>query len=465
MNATPSPTRARVLIVNEPIFGARLAQLLFTAGFDAVFAQTGHAALLDLERRRPDAVVLDDRLPDMTGLDLLRAIRRGTPQMPVVMITDYADVQGAVCAMRGGVHDYIAKPFDNEDLVLAVRTALARASGSRAGEPSVAASLCESMGPSAAVGRLIARIGLVAKSTFSVLILGESGAGKELVAHAIHHGSGRHAAPFLPIDCGAIPEELLESELYGYEKGAFTGANATKSGKFSAAHSGTLFLDEITNLPLASQAKLLRVIQERTLYRVGGNVPVALDVRIIAAANEDLEQKALEGAFRSDLFFRLSEFVIQVPPLRDRQDDILYLAQRFVAETCAELGKPMVVFDDTACELLLRYPWPGNVRQLRNTIRQAVLVANDIVQPAQLNIAPPGQLAAPAPEVGWEGLSLKEVVQRNIADIERRVIEQVLRAAHGNKALAARLLRIDYKTIHTKIKQYCIEFPGVDDEH
>ncbi|AOJ05079.1 Fis family transcriptional regulator [Burkholderia mayonis] len=463
MNTVPSPMPARVLIVNEPIFGSRLTELLRHAGLDAVSAQTGYAALRTLEQQRSDAVVLDDRLQDMSGLDLLHAIRRRTPQMPAVMLTDHPDVQGAICAMRDGVQDYISKSVDDDVLVRAVRTALT-SGGGRSGEPSVAASLCESMGPSEAVARLVARIGLVAKSTFSVLILGESGAGKVLVARAIHRSSGRRAAPFVAIDCGAIPEQLLESELYGYEKGAFTGAAVAKSGKFSAANYGTLFLDEIANLPLASQAKLLRVIQERTLYRVGGNTPLPLDVRIVAATNEDIEQKALDGGFRRDLFFRLSEFVIHVPALRERRDDILYLARHFATQTCTELDKSPVTFSDATCERLLNHPWPGNVRQLRNTIRQAVLVAGDIVQPAHLNIASSGKHAAPAPEFGWEGLSLKEVVRRNIADIERRVIEQVLQATHGNKAQAARVLQVDYKTIHSKVKEYRIEFRGVDDE-
>lgn len=465
MNASVSQPRARVLIVDdEPEICALLARILSHAGFDTLAATDGRAALQALEGGRVDVALLDFRLPDMTGLDVLREARRRMPHLPAVMITAHADVRGAVEAMRAGVYDYIAKPFDNQAVLCTVQAALAKPGrhdpAAGAGELSTgAAALRDSMGPSDAVGQLIARIELVAKCDFAVLILGETGTGKELVAHALHQASRRHAARFLPVDCGAIPEHLLESELFGYEKGAFTGATAAKAGKLSAAQGGTLFLDEIANLPLAMQAKLLRVLQERVIYRVGSNTPQPVDVRIVAAANEDLEHQSLDGSFRSDLFFRLSEFVIRLPPLRERPEDVHHLAQRFLALVNDELGKAIGGFSAPALERLASHPWPGNVRQLRNCIRRAALLASETVELEHLDldtaVLPSATLQA-AP--GCSGLPLKELVRRNIQQVERQALESALHEAQGNKAMAARLLRIDYKTIHTKIKEYGIRY-------
>ncbi|MFX1739909.1 sigma-54 dependent transcriptional regulator [Paraburkholderia sp. A1RI_3L] len=451
------------MVDDEPEICALVAELLAAAGFDTLSALDGSMAISAVDRGRVDAMVTDYRLPDMTGLTLIQEAHRREPHLPVVMITGYADVRGAVVAMQAGVFDYLAKPFSNKDLVAAVRSALASQTGDTGASadrnPSLSNSLSESMGPSDAVRRLSSRIEMVAKNDFSVLILGETGTGKELVAHALHSAGARARAPFLPIDCGAIPEHLFEAELYGHEKGAFTGAAASKPGKFSAAGGGTLFLDEIANMPLASQAKLLRAIQERTVYRIGSNTAHEVDVRIVAASNEDLEKSALCGRFRSDLFFRLSEFVVHLPPLRARPEDIRYLADRFLTFANAELGKHVAGFTDAAYERLIDYRWPGNVRQLRNTVRQAALFAAEIIVPEHLDITPGSHVPANhdahwAPLCEWAGLSLKEVVRRGVLNIERQVLEEALRQTRGNKAMAARLLHLDYKTIHTKINQY-----------
>jgi two-component system nitrogen regulation response regulator GlnG len=316
------------------------------------------------------------------------------------------------------------------------------------------------MGPSDAVGRLITEVNRVAHSDFSVVILGETGSGKELVAAAIHRYSPRAAGPFVAVDCGAIPETLLESELFGYEKGAFTSADARKAGKLETARGGTLFLDEISNLPPGSQAKLLRVLQEKTIQRLGGNIPLKVDIRLLAATNQDLEAVVAAGAFRRDLYYRLNEFSIHLPPLRDRREDIPYLAGRFLDKTNAELHKEVKGFSGGALEALSSYFWPGNVRQLRSVIRRAVLLARDLITPAHLNInwngAPAQSMPPRAPEASWRDLSLKEIVRLNVDRVEKEVLTQALQHTHGNKAKAARILSIDYKTMHLKVKQHGI---------
>jgi len=327
-----------------------------------------------------------------------------------------------------------------------------------------AMSLSSMMGPSDAVRRIISDVNRVAKSDFSVVILGETGSGKELVAKAIHNVSPRSESHFVPVDCGAIPETLLESELFGHEKGAFTGAHRQKPGKLEAAKDGSLFLDEILNMPLGSQAKLLRVLQEKKLYRVGGTNPLSVDVRLLVASNKDLESAVVSGSFRRDLFYRLNEFTIKIPPLRERKEDIPYLAKRFLEATNLDLDKNVEGLSESAINSLLTYDWPGNVRQLRSTIRRAVLLADDMITEEHLDMGgvPAPGLTLPPDIRGmpWEDLSLKEIVRRSNVAVEREVLTKVLQYTAGNKARAARLLKIDYKTIHTKIKQLGIPIDG-----
>lgn len=320
-------------------------------------------------------------------------------------------------------------------------------------------SLRQIFGPSPAVGRLIADIARVAKSNFSIVILGETGSGKEEVAGAIHQASLYSAGPFVPVDCGAIPETLLEAELFGHERGAFTSADSRQLGKFEVARGGTLFLDEVSNLPLGSQAKILRALQEKSVFRIGGTRPISVDVRVLVASNQSLLALAKAGAFRRDLYFRLSEFTIRVPPLRERCEDILYLAKRFLDITNAELRKNVRGLAESAIALLLAYDWPGNVRELRSCIRRAVLLADDVITEQHLDIT--GTCDSTAAEVSLQlipagDVSLKEIIRRNIRQVEREVIARVLRRTGGNKAAAARLLQIDYKTIHSKVREYGI---------
>ncbi len=459
---------ARILIVDdERDIRELLFRILEREGYLPSVAHDGPTALEMIELGVPDLVISDVRMPDMDGMKLLRRVKELDPDLPVIIITGWGAIDGAVEAMKSGAFDYLSKPLDLVLLSERIRLALKgrrRSDERRLPIPidrsDVIAKLHEMMGPSAAVTRIIDDVKLVCLSSFSVLIQGETGTGKELLARAIHEASRRSAAPLIPVDCGAIPETLFESELFGHEKGAFTGAISGKPGKFEMAHRGTLFLDEIGNLPLSSQIKILRAIQERSFYRVGGTHPVEVDVRLIAASNQDLRSAARSGAFSRDLFYRLSEFTISIPPLREREQDILHLANRLVEVTNKELGKNVQGFSVEAARMLKKHPWPGNVRQLRSVVRRAVLIGKEEVGKAQL--AFDGEIIPEVPgdsdrqDSAHKGLSLKEIVKQTTEEVEKRVIKDILRKTGGNKAKAARLLKIDYTTILAKIKLYGI---------
>lgn len=469
-------TEPRVLIVDdEKGFCDIVFRLLKRDGFAPLVAYDGKKALEMIASGMPDAVLLDVRMPGMDGLEVLRRAKELDPDLPILMVTAYGGFDGAVQAIKAGAFDYLTKPVDNTELVAKVRQALAKRPPNKKLHPPLQTSkeaasrqLEEILGTSEAISKVIADVRLVAASDFTVIVQGETGTGKELVARAIHQCSLRSKNPLVPLDCGAIPENLFESELFGYEKGAFTGAAGRTVGKFEMAHGGTLFLDEIANMPLNSQSKLLRAIQEKTFYRVGGRTPVTVDVRLIVATNQDLNAKVDKGAFSRDLFYRLSEFTITVPPLRQRKEDILHLTNRFLKATNVELNKKVRGLSESALEVLLKDRWPGNVRELRSVIRRAVLHASTLIEPQHLSDGRPvsdwdPDIAPTAEEIYWDGLSLKEITRRSTMEVERRVLMQVLRKTRGNKAEAARLLQIDYKTIHTKIKQYGINLYPEDD--
>ncbi len=461
----------KVLVVEDQTeVCALLSECMGKEGLATILAHSGESGLEKIRTEVPDALLVALRLPDMDGMHALKAAKALDEDLPVILMTHTPEIRGAVAAIRAGAHDYLEKPLKRHEVLRVVFRALneralkrkLRCLSSQVEDP---ASLRESMGPSGAVSRLIADVARVAKTNFSVLILGETGAGKELVAHAIHRLSSRSRGPFMTVDCGAIPETLLESELFGHEKGAYTGADRQKIGKFEMACDGTFFLDEVSNMPLGSQAKLLRVLQDRTIYRIGGTQPIKVDVRVLSASNQDLHKLAerSESPFRQDVYFRLNEFTIRVPPLRERREDILYLAKRFLDLTNVELQKEVRNFTQGAVDVLLAYHWPGNVRQLRSVIRRAVLLADELITENNLGVecaaaatvSPPA--AEPAIEIPNEGdLSLKEIVQRKTAAIEREVLARVLRETGGNKAAAARLLHVDYKTIYLKVKEYGI---------
>ncbi|MDS4059789.1 MAG: sigma-54 dependent transcriptional regulator [Candidatus Contendobacter sp.] len=477
MPPTPPSTPRRILIVDDDqSLCWLLSSLAIRHGFQAQTAYTGHDALSLLGGGEPDVLLVDFNLPDTNGIDLLRQIRPLHPRLPVIIITAFAEIGRTVEAIKAGAYDYIAKPFNHDDLIQVIQGALAqRELAQRPNQISAPpqlptdAQLRILMGPSHWVGDLIQAVEQVARSDFNVLAMGETGTGKELIAQAIHYYSRRAEGPFIPVDCGAIPETLFESELFGHEKGAFTGAVARQPGKFQQADGGTLFLDEIANMPLPCQAKLLRAIQEKTFYPVGSQRPVKVNVRLVAACNAELEMAAAHGEFRADLFFRLNEFTIRTPSLRQRREDILYLADRFRELTNAELEKQVQGFSDPALELLLRFDWPGNVRQLRNTVRQAVLLADTRINLEHLNIRHHQYEPAMADTLNHAAagtsdptvhLSLREIVHRQTVAIERDVLRRTLRETGGNKAKAARLLKIDYKTIHCKLKEYGIPAHG-----
>jgi transcriptional regulator with PAS, ATPase and Fis domain len=313
------------------------------------------------------------------------------------------------------------------------------------------------MGPSGHVDKVCQLVAQVAGSPLTTLIQGETGTGKELVARAIHHASLRRRGPFVALDCGAIPEALIESELFGYEKGAFTGADHRRDGHFYLAHGGSLFLDEIVNLPLGTQAKLLRALQERAVQPLGGRRPIPVDVRIIATSNVPLDREVQAGRFRQDLYYRLNEFSISLPALRERLEDVLYLAQRFLNEAGVEFGHTSGQISEEAVQVLLRYSWPGNVRQLRSTIRQAALLSRDGIRPEHL-LSLGTESGSTTGDVGPgpPGRSLKTIAAAAAEAAERQAIGEALQAAKGNKTAVARVLGVDYKTLHVKMKRYGI---------
>jgi len=467
-----APT-GRILIVDDEK-GIReiLSRLVLTQGFEPLAAPDGETALDLMRRESLDVVLLDIMMPGLGGMEVLRRAKALDRDLPVIMITAHGLVSGAVEALQAGAHDYLVKPFENDDVIRSIRRAMTdrglrrtiRILSERVRD---AGSLRDLMGPSEMIARISADVARVAPSDFTVLITGETGTGKELVALAIHQASPRTSAPFVAVDCGAIPETLFESELFGHEKGAFTGAERQKPGKFEVASGGTLFLDEISNMPLGCQAKLLRALQDKSVVRVGGTRPVSVDIRLLAATNRDLGAAVSSGAFRRDLFFRLNEFAIVIPSLGERKQDIIFLAKRFLDLTNDELRKTVKGFSEAAVERLLTHDWPGNVRELRSAIRRAVLMADAVINEEHLGLpktpGPVGSLpgAGGAPT---DGLPLKELVRRATEAVERAVLLQALKKTRGNKAKAARLLQIDYKTIHSKLKAHGIAQQGGDSD-
>ena len=408
-----------------------LTRLMKREGFKTLAAHSGDAALTLLGSEKPDLMVLDIKMEDKDGMEVLREAKLLDPNLPVIILTGYHDSQGAVRAIKAGASDYFPKPFETNDLIRAIQHALSERNlkgklKDLSNKLHETLSLKEQMGPSDSVVRIIAEVNRVAESDFTVVIIGETGSGKELIARAIHEASSRSKAPFIPVDCGAIPETLLESELFGHERGAFTGAEVQKPGKFEVAQGGTLFLDEISNMPMGSQAKLLRVLQEKKVYRVGGTKPISVNVRLLVASNQDLHDLTESSSFRRDLFYRLNEFSIVVPALRERKEDIPYLAKRFLDLANIELKKNVRGFSESALNVMFNYPWPGNVRQLRSTIRRAGLLADELITEKHLDlkrVPVPGLAFTPKVEgTPWKGLSLREIVEQSTTAVEREVL-------------------------------------------
>jgi len=463
----------RVLVVDDvEDMRWNLCKVLQRAGYGTLEADDVEPALALVHQERPDAVILDVQLPGGSGIEVLRNIKEKFIEIPVIMITGYANISVAVQAMKFGAYHFLEKPFKSIDQVLVT---VERALEERRLKAEVArlrtqlgavTELSELMGHSEQIKRVLEQVNAVAKTDFTVVLYGETGAGKELVARAIHAHSNRKDKDFIAVDCGSIPETLIESELFGHEKGAFTGAERMKEGQFELAAGGTLFLDEIGNLPVPMQSKLLRSIETRTVRRLGGKETLKVDIRIIAAGNRKLEELVEEGSFREDLYYRLTEFAIDIPPLRDRKEDIIYLTKRFIDETNVELKKGVRGLLPEALTAIENYDWPGNVRELRNVIRRAVLLADDqdVIRAKHLSGIRSGGRASGAGgdsdgldldyDLEAEDFSLKGVVKGVVERVERRIMEEVLTRAGGNKSKAARILRIDYKTMHYKLKEY-----------
>jgi DNA-binding NtrC family response regulator len=453
-----------LLIIDDDRTNCRLIKAIFSAeGMEVAAAHDGQAGIDRVITDPPDVLLLDLRMPGLDGLEVLAKLKQEVPALPVVMLTGHQDVKSAVRATQLGAFDYVTKPFINEELIVVVRRALqTRALQLEVEELrrqlGAGGDLASQMGPSPQVRDLVEQVRTVAGTSFTVLVIGETGSGKELVAQAIHRGSERRAKPFVAIDCGAIPEQLLESELFGHEKGAFTGAERKKQGRFELAQGGTFFLDEVGNLPMNLQAKLLRVLESREIQPVGADKSAVLDVRFVAATNDDLQARVAEGQFRADLYFRLAQYTIALPALKDRPEDISYLARRLLAEVSVELRRPVQQIAPNALALLEAHPWPGNVRELRNVIRQAVLMTKDLVIGGDVVRALLRKPGAARHVVGAKptGASLREVAAEAAEAAERRAISEALRSARGNKSRAARALDTDYKTLHLKMKRFGI---------
>ena len=420
-------------------------------------------------QERPALVLTDLRLPEGDGFGVLRAAKELDPELPVIVMTAYGSIQDAVAAMKEGALDFLAKPIDPDHLLLMIDRALTQRRvmteyillreelAARRGAPQI-------IGDSPALKHAIVALQRAAGSDATVLLEGESGTGKELFARALHALSGRADGPFVAINCAAIPENLLETELFGHEKGAFTGAVARKLGKFEIAHRGTLFLDEIGDLPLALQAKILRVLEDRRFERVGGTQSLQVDVRIVAATNKALRAGVAAKLFREDLFFRLSVFPIAIPPLRDRPIDIPILARHFVERFCRELKKTPAMLAPSAIDELQKYHWPGNVRELQNCIERAVILSEtDAIHARHLNLMRQAQIH-PEPSDPWTTFdlsgTLSDVTRRAVVEVERRKIEAALKDAGGNEGRAADILGIGYKPLLAKIKEYGIRSSG-----
>ncbi len=452
------PQKARVLIVGDDRnICAAIANLMEREGCETLLAYDDEKALKMGQRSYSNLLQAEIMPSDLNEPSILRKTRDLNPSHPVIFITVHTDSKGRSKAIKEQAYDDLSKTFANQKGRQAGHRAPAeRGFNFKAQALSSplkgSASLGEKMGPSDVVARLASQVKQVAESDFSVIIMGETGSGKEVIARAIHETSPRSKGPFIPVDCGAIPEKLLESELFGHERGAFTGAEAQKPGKFHLAQGGTLFLDEISNMPLSSQAKLLRVLQEKRVYRVGGTKPLQMDVRLLVASNQNLKELTLSGAFRQDLFYRLNEFTISIPPLRDRKEDIPYLAKRFLSNANKELNKQVKGFSKTAFNTLIAYSWPGNVRQLRSIIRRAALLADNFITEKHLELRPV-DLPRMACTQKFQGTPWKEILEQGITALEREVFTQVIKETGGNKSKAARLLQVDYSTLHKKVKK------------
>jgi len=440
--AASSP-KERLLIVDDALDTLELLQRnLSSNGFQVCTADSVAEAVRVLESISVDLVITDFKMPGASGLDLVRHVRENLKDTEVMVITGYPTVEGAVTAVKSGAEDYITKPFTQEELLSAVRRALDKLRAKRLvrGGAQAAAPPFGLIGESESIRKVFDSILKAASTMATILISGESGTGKELVARAIHYRSPRAASPFVAVNCGGIPQELLESELFGHLKGAFTGATETRAGFFQTADGGTIFLDEISEMSLLMQVKLLRVLQDREVRMVGSTRAKTIDVRILAATNKDLAGLVEKGGFREDLFYRINVITIALPPLRSREDDVLLLTHHFIRKFSKEYGKSARQISERALQVLKDYPWPGNVRELENIIQRLVVMTDgDIIDVPDL---PPLMRFSALRGVG---------LRRTLADAEAEYIQSVLASVGGNRSRAAEILDIDRKTLRKRL--------------
>ncbi|MEW6432582.1 MAG: sigma-54 dependent transcriptional regulator [Myxococcota bacterium] len=446
-------SKSSVLVVDDDeAVGKVLSALLAQAGYPATWVSSGEAAIATLRKQSFDLVISDVRMPGMDGVELLAKLKQEVPELPVVLLTAHGTVPMAVDAMRRGAADFLQKPFERDEILFVVKKSLDASAPERSAAPRRAASsaLDELVGTSPAMDEVRRLVQRAATSAATVLVRGESGTGKELVARALHALSPRAKGPFVRLNCGALVDSLLESELFGHEKGAFTGAVQRKPGRVELAEGGTLFLDEVGDVTPAMQVKLLRLLQEKEFERVGGTQTLKADVRFVAATHQPLEERVRAGAFREDLFYRLNVVPLFLPPLRARADDVAQLAKHFVAQLSKQHGR-RVSLEPDAVAALRQHAWPGNVRELQNLLERLVVLnetdevtAADVQRELGRSLASP---PAPTPPVGAAANTLSE--QR--AGLEREAVKQALDKAKGNRTLAARLLGVSRRTLYNKL--------------
>jgi DNA-binding NtrC family response regulator len=445
----PAINTASILIVDDdPVVRDSLGKWFESEDFDVDIAENAHTALQRIAAGKFDVALVDIKMPGVDGIDLQAKMHEVEPEMPVIIMTGYASVDTAVRALKNGAYDYITKPFDPDELVHLVKKAISHRTAAKE-VVRLRENLSEIfpdmniIGKSAAMKRVVEMIETVAPTDATVLITGESGTGKEVVARAIHAASQRRYNPMVVIHCGALTETLLESELFGYEKGAFTGAQARKKGKFEVADGGTVFLDEISDITLRTQTDLLRVLQEKEIVRVGDAHAVKVDFRCIAATNKRLEKLVADGTFRPDLYYRLNVFNIEIPPLRERPEDIAPLAAHFLKKLASQMNRTEPKLSLGALEVLMDYGWPGNVRELENAIERAMLISRE-------NELLPGDFPMQSQSGGVSS-------GRRLEDIERDHIERTLRETGWNLSRTARILDIDRTTLYNKIRRFSLK--------
>ncbi len=451
---------AILIVEDKESMALMLQETISSAGYLPIIAKDGSEGIKRIRDEKIDLVLTDLKLPKKDGMAVLLAAKEENPMLPVIMMTAYGSVDIAVSAIKRGAFDFITKPFDTDHLLHLIKKALDNQRlvaenillkeefSSEIGMPKI-------VGKSGKITEVAKNIQRVASAKTTVFLLGESGTGKELFARAIHCLSPRKDYPFVPINCAAIPRELLESELFGHEKGAFTGAESSKLGKFELADNGTIFLDEIGEMDLSVQAKIMRAIQEGEIERVGGTKAIRIDVRIIAATNKEIEKAVAEGRFREDLYYRLNVFPIRVPPLRDRVEDIPFLVDFFTKKYCVEMKTSLKNISKDALGMLKNYPWKGNVRELENTIERAVILCDgSTIAPEHISLSP--DITGGIDMIPMEG-PLEDTTKEAIRLAETKRIKKALQDTKGNKSKASEILKVSYKTLLTKIKEYGLE--------